>query len=61
MIKTLLAAIPLCIMNLSEGGLLLVSFYMFTGMICWKDEFIRNLIIGFYIVGGFWLIAGSSM
>ncbi len=61
MIKSLLAAIPMCVMNLSEAGMLMVAVYIFTGMMCWKDEFVRNLMIGLYIVGGFWVIASSSM
>ena len=61
MIKTILAAIPLLVMNLSEAGLILVSLYMLTGMMCWKVEFVRNLMIGCYIVGGFWYMAASTM
>lgn len=60
MIKTVLAAVPLCVMNLSELGLIMVAAYMFTGMMCWKVEFVRNLMIGCYIVGGFWFMASSS-
>lgn len=60
MIKSLIAAVPMCIMNLSEAGMVLVAVYMFTGMMCWKDEFVRNLMIGCYIVGGFWWMAASS-
>ena len=61
MIKSLLVAIPLCVMNLSDAGVGLIALYMFTGMLCWQDEFIRNLMIGCVIVGGFWLMAASSM
>lgn len=61
MIKTLLAALPMCIINLSDAGMGLFALYMFTGIVCWQHEFVRNLMIGFYIVGGFWLMAASSM
>jgi len=61
MIKAFLVAFPLCIMNLSEAGMSIAALYMFTGMMCWQNEFTRSLMIGFYIVGGFWYMAGSSM
>ena len=61
MIKTILATLPFCVMNLSEAGMIMVAAYMFTGTVCWQHEFVRNLMIGFYIVGGFWLMAASSM
>jgi hypothetical protein len=57
----ILLALPLAIMNLSEVGMALVAVYMFTGLVCLQSEWTRNIMIGCYIVIGFWCIAGSSL
>ena len=57
----ILLALPLMIMNLSVPGMLMVAAYMFTGLVCLQYYWTRLILIGVYIVGGFWIIAGSSM
>ncbi len=59
--KAILTAIPMCIMNLNLVGMSLFALWAFTGMMCWQHEWARNLMIGLYIVGGFWVMAAGAM
>ena len=54
-------ALFLTISNLNVYGMIMFMMWLTTGMICWKVEWARNVMIGIYIVGGFWYMAASAM
>lgn len=57
----ILLALPLLLINWSNSGLIYMAVYMFTGLICLQTEWSRNVMIGGYIVFGFWYMAGTSL
>lgn len=57
----ILLALPLIVMNWSDAGIVIFASYIFTGLICLQTEWSRNIMIGLYIVGGFWYLAAGAM
>lgn len=58
---TLALVAIMLVVSFNEYGLIWFASYALTGLICWKYEWSRNLMIGCYIVGGFWWIADMAM
>jgi len=50
----ILLAAALTLINLNEYGMVIASVWLFTGLMCFKIDWVRNMMFGFYIVAGFW-------
>jgi hypothetical protein len=56
---TIPLALFLSIVNWTEFGMTLAAISIGSALICLQVEWARNILIGLYIVIGFWLIMAS--